>query len=130
MEVARGGPFAAAGSYRVTATLYTAAAPVPAPTGDADTGDAGVTSASTAAVPHAGAAAPGAPITGETVAWHAGLTLAGAHVDECSQVVLEVYRQKQSLLGAHAARRRHAFTCMSICMGSQRRRVPIALPHA
>lgn len=110
VEVVRGGPFAAAGTYRVTATLYTAAAAVPAPVdgrgGDSSAGVAsGVTTSSTAAVPHAGAAAPGSGVAGSSVSWHAGLTLAGAHVDECSQVVLEVYRQKRSVLGACGSRR-------------------------
>lgn len=100
VEVVRGGPFAAAGAYRVTATLYTAAAVVPASPGTGVDGGSGATSASTAAVQHAGAAAPGAAAAGSNVVWQSGLTLPGAHVDECSQVVLEVYRQKQSILGA------------------------------
>eukprot|EP00892_Ulva_mutabilis_P007913 jgi/Ulvmu1/5494/UM023_0030.1 len=99
VEVARGGPFAAAGWYRVTATLYTATAAVPTPAGGPDGAAGGVTSASTPAVQHAGVAAPGGGADGGSVTWHAGLALAGAHVDECSQVVLEVYRRKQSLLG-------------------------------
>ena len=91
MEMISGGPFEQAGSYRVSATLYSYIGPVPAAAG-------GATCATTPAVMHA-------PCTRsaqsqDVVTWQCGMVLPGAHVDACSHVVLQVHCQKRSLLGA------------------------------
>lgn len=101
MELISGGPFEAVGSYRISATLYNSAGPVPAVTG-------GATCSTSPAVMHA----PSSRLAQnqDLVLWHCGLVLPGAHVDACSHVVLQVHCQKPSLLGVP--------TSHAICSGS------------
>lgn len=90
MELINGGPFEPAGSYRVSATLYSSVGPVPAAAG-------GATFATTPIVMHAPSTRSAQ--NQEVVTWECALVLPGAHVDACSHVVLQVHCQKPSLLG-------------------------------